>query len=301
MSLPLKARKNIRDYEPKIKESLEKIKDNCDIDFEFECDYQGVYTLLKEKLKDSDYLERLGEAVYWYVDPFADSIVEFCKDPLQKEAIVEGATAKKISFKIVKDPFKSSSSWYLSNYGRCIVENGVLVITVPAQNFPANVSEVGSSLKVCFDDPKAMSLMCRKNIAQNNEKLQENLEKLKDATGIDFEIEVDFGSLVENWKKGKSGLQNSDTDRIGEYVYDSYLGGLTYNIERLCQDDLGKEAFTEAMSAKTINIVILSVLKKGEYFYSRCRIADGKLILEIPAQNFPCNVSEAGSDIEKLL
>jgi len=303
--LPLKTRKNIKDHEEKVKESLEKIKEATGVEFEFECDYAEIYKVYTEKNKDSSNAEQLGSILYYYLQALSESIERFCQNPLQKEALVEGATSRKITFKLLPAAFKDKPGQaYSSNYGRTLLENGNLQMTVPMSYFPANVSEIGSGLNVCFDDPKSlMSLDARKNIAQNQEKLQENLEKINNATGVEFEVEVDFGILLENWNKAQKGnLQHGTSSQIGEIIYNYYLGGLADHIVRLCKDDLGKEAFVDAVSKKIINFEVLPELKKGESsFYSRTKIVDGKLVLQVMGSNFPCNCSDAGSDIEKLL
>jgi len=296
-------RKNIKDNESKVNDALERMKEATGLEWEFECDYATAYALYKEKNATSSYLDRIGEMVACYLTPLAEAVQTFCKHPMQKEALIEGATAKKITFTLLKDNFKNATNhnYNYSDYCRCLCIEGVLSIQVPVSRFPSNVSDIGSSLKVCFDDPNALSLLCRLDIARHTEKLQENLEKIKKVSGVDMELEVDFQTLIANWKKGVPTVAWNSTDRIGETIYSSYMGGLADQIGRVCRDDMGKEAFAEAITKKIINIVILPELKKGESFYSRCRIVDGKLILEIPAKSFPCNCSDAGSDLEKLL
>jgi len=307
MSLPLKTRKNIKDNEEKVKEALEKIKDASGVEFEFECDYADIHKVYTSKNKDGgSTVDQLGEIVYYYLQALAESIEQFCQDPLQKEALVEGSTAKKIGFKLLPAAFKEvkGQSYCLSQYCRTVLDNGALIMQVPLPNFPANVSDVGRSLQVCFDDPKALlSLMGRKNIAQNQEKLQERLEKINAATGVEFEVEVDFQTILENWKKAKKGDLDYETAKgIGEIVYNYYMEGLADHIARVCQDELGKEAFVDAVSKKVINFEVIPELKKGESsFYSRTKIVDGKLVLQVLGTNFPCNCGEAGNDIEKLL
>jgi len=290
----------------RILEQLEKIKEATGSEYEFECDYAEVYKVYTAKEKDGSYVDRLGEAIFWYVEPLARSIEQFCQDPLQKEALTEGCTTHKIFFKLLPTAFKQipGQSYNWGSYCRTVLENGSLVIQVPLSNFCANVDDVGRSLIVCFDDPKnLMTLQARKDIAKNQEKLTEHLEKINTATGVEFEVEVDFMSILEAWKKAKKGdLDYDSASRVGEWVYDSYMEGLASNIKRLCDDELGKEAFVDAVNKKIINIVVVPELKKGEdSFYSRTKIVDGKLVLEILGTAFPCNVSDAGSDIEKQL
>jgi len=288
-------------------QQIEKINAAAGGEWEFECDYAEIYKVYTSKEKDGSYVDRLGEAIFWYVQPLADSIESFCKDPLQKEALVEGATNRKIMFKLLPAAFKEvrGQSHYWGGYCRTVLTNGSLEVQVPLPNFCCNVSDVGRSLNVCFDDPKSlMTLMARKDIAKyTEEKLKDYLEVINTATGVEFEVEVDFGVILENWKKAvKDQWDNEQGSRVGEWIYDAYLGALAENIKRLCSDDLSKEAFVDAVSKKIINIVVIPELKKGENsFYCRCKIVDGKLVLEILGTSFPCNVSEAGSDIEKLL
>jgi len=145
---------------------------------------------------------------------------------------------------------------------------------------------------------------CRKNIAGAQGKMTDNLEKLKTATGVgDWEVEVDFETLLENWKKGKGGkVELNELNMVGDRIYDHYLGAVTTNIVKLCKSDLGKEAFVEAVGKKIIKIDMIPDLKAGEKnWFSRCKIEDGKLVLEVLGKGFPSNSSGAGMDIEKLL
>jgi len=89
---------------------------------------------------------------------------------------------------------------------------------------------------------------------------------------------------------------------LGE-VISWYMESLKGNIENLVRDDMGKEAFAEAVSKRVIQFVFLKAtdLKKGESFYVRSKITDGKLIIEIPIKELGTAVSDAGKDIEKLL
>jgi len=207
---------------------------------------------------------------------------------------------------MIEGPFKTTG-FSLGDMCRIYVEDGGFAIHCRNDKFGTQPSNMNQSMKVAFDDPKSsLTLASRKGIAGAQGKyLAGNLEKLKTATGVgDWEIEADFEQILENWKKGKGGkVDTNDLNMVGDRIYMDYLGALTASIIKLCKNDLGKEAFVEAVGEKKIvRIDVIPELKSGDkMWYTRCRFEDGKLVLEILGKGFPSNSSSAGMDIEKLL
>jgi len=291
MSLSLVVRKNIRDYTPKMTANLETIREVTGVDFQVEIDFAGVKAAIPAT---NSYCDRLGEVFYdWYLKSLASRIKGFAQDPLQREAFVEAFSERKtIRFVMVaKIPDGA--------YGKTSNDGGVLVAHIPIDNFCSNVDNLGGDLSKTCSGGGPLSLVQRKNIADYNHKLQSNLADIKESTGIDFDVEIDWADIVK-----QMGSTNSYVDRVGESFYDWYLTALARNLKRLCADELGKEAFAERCGPKkTIQFRVIDKAPKqfeGKYVWTEIP-SDGTLLLTIPKNNVCSNVDNCGTDIEKLL
>eukprot|EP01122_Echinamoeba_exundans_P017912 TRINITY_DN9860_c1_g1_i1.p1 TRINITY_DN9860_c1_g1~~TRINITY_DN9860_c1_g1_i1.p1 ORF type:complete len:312 (-),score=103.21 TRINITY_DN9860_c1_g1_i1:82-951(-) len=146
----------------------------------------------------------------------------------------------------------------------------------------------------------ALSLAIRKGIRDSEPKKVEHLEKIKNATGVDFTFEVDFGAILAQIPADKKADYG---DRIGEVLHDWYLSPLAYGIERnVSSDEMKKEALVTACTAKKISFAILpdAEWKKAGYgSYARIRVVNGVLFMEVKPDTFCANVDNVCQDFEK--
>jgi hypothetical protein len=132
-----------------------------------------------------------------------------------------------------------------------------------------------------------LSLVKRKNLKENDEKLQENLQIIKDATGVpDWTMEIDWGQVYPTMQLG---------DRPGSSIYDSCMTALAGNIQTLCKNEDAKAAFVAAVNQSKI---IFNVDKKASSYWSE-KIANG--CLEFGYKGTICNTYDLGNSIEALL
>jgi len=293
MSLPLVLRKNIRDTTPKLQEHLAAIQEVTGVEWMFEVDFGAVKAGL-EAVKNVSYSDRLGEIIQdSYLSGLTANIKNFCKDMLLKEALLEGADKKVIRFTLVKEDPKAKETYYV----RTRLNEGILEITVPDAKFAYNTAETGRDLMNSLKGAGPLSLEQRKNIADHVPKMTELLERLKNATGVEYDCEVDFPS-VATLIKG-----TSYESRLGDIIYESYLGGLITNLENLCKDELAREAWLDKTNArKLIRIVVDATEAKNENRYQFTQFeSDGTFVVHIPKSKFAYNTSETGRDVEKQL
>jgi hypothetical protein len=283
-------RKNISDNQKKMQGHLKTLKTASGIDFEVEVDWVVIATACKDK----GYEDRAGEVVYdWYLGGLADHVKRFCEDPIQKESFVETFGERKAITLILEDsvdeesPHRYAYSW--------IVANGALEIHIPKERFISNTSNAGDNLSKACSGDSPMSVATRKNIKDNETSRKKNLTRIQKATGVEFEIEIDWVPFAAAAK------DRGYEDRIGEVIYNWYLDGLADNLERLCKDEMCKEAVAEACGKKVIAFTLISN-DEMEGTYQKCTFSDdGALVVSTSVEKFCSNTSNTGSDIESRL
>ena len=142
----------------------------------------------------------------------------------------------------------------------------------------------------------SLPLAARKNIKEKESKRDDNLARIEKATGQKYTFEVDISSI-------HNALAAAQKDRVGTHIYDSYLTPLADNIEKLCKDDMSKEAFVDA--TKTRKITLIPDGQKSPSYHPICSLEGGVLTIYVndnkDRENFPSNCNETGGDLEKLL
>jgi hypothetical protein len=124
-----------------------------------------------------------------------------------------------------------------------------------------------------------------------------NLEAIKVASGVDFSVEIDFAGI-----KAVLAADNSYGDRLGEALYDWYMGALAGNVKRFCQAPLQKEALVEHLGEKkTIRFVVTKAKLADTYAYAQTADDGGVLVCTIPVDKFCSNVDNLGNDLNKAL
>jgi len=136
-----------------------------------------------------------------------------------------------------------------------------------------------------------LSLVQRKDIKNNEEKVSEHLQTINDATGrSDWTWEVNWENFV-----GLAKSSNSSPDSPGSTAA-SILENLAAAIKKLCSDDMSQEAFNEA--ATTGKILVACDAKYKDFSYHKCAFENGDLVVKM---KYFCNFYDIGSDLEKLL
>jgi hypothetical protein len=289
--LSLSTRKNIKDYEPKLQDHLAKIAKLSGITFEVEvADWAGF----AEAAEASKYKDRAGEIIYnLYMKALANNIELYVRDEIQKESLVEVFGAKHlISFFLQTESVEGRSQFvFLEN------RDGVLTVNVMKAKINCNTAETGNVkdlARVCSGEGP-MTVLARKNVKDKEVDMKKHLARIQKVTGVEFTVEVDWQVIATH--AAASGLY---TDRPGDVIYASYLPGLAGNLERLCKDDMVKEAVVEAAHKKVISF---SVVPDSEVEGKNpiCKFADGTLQVIFTKASFNVNAQKTGADIQSRL
>lgn len=121
----------------------------------------------------------------------------------------------------------------------------------------------------------SLSLVQRKNIRDNEVKMQKHLDLIEvrifilncyfnaisllklilsslvqSVSGVKFTVEVDFEKVITDPK-----LSQNSKDNIGSIIYDQHLGELSFGLKTFCQEPLQKEAVNELATARKITYV----------------------------------------------
>lgn len=216
-------------------------------------------------------------------------IEKFCKDPIQKESFVEAFGEKKRLTLVAADEVGSYGYVGTKN------DNGTLTIVVPKERFCSNVDHAGQDLsKTCSAGSGVMTVACRKNIQDAEGDRKKNMDRINKATGITFELEIDWPLWAQ------VAADRDYTDRVGEIMYGWYLDPLAYNLEKLCKDDMTKEAIVEACTKKTITFKVVPDSEMSG-IYSKVTFDDGVLTVSLSKERYCANVDSVGTDIESRL
>lgn len=287
--LTVLTRKNIKDKEVSMIKHLKTIEKDSGIKFEVEVDWVSVVPAFNAK----GYSDRAGEIVYdWYLAGLAGSITSYCKDAIQKESLVESfAERHTISFHI-HDP---APEGHATDYVWVTNESGVLTINISKDRACSNTSNTGSDLaKACSGDGP-LTVTTRKNIKDKETERKKHLTRIQKATGIEFEVEVDWVEFAA------AAAAKGNTDRVGEIVYGWYLDGLAGNLEKLCKDEMAKEAVGEVCGKKTIQFRLVPQEELGTNYQTVTFSDDGAMIISTSKDRICSNTSNTGSDIESRL
>ncbi|KAJ3279396.1 hypothetical protein HK104_001508 [Borealophlyctis nickersoniae] len=139
-----------------------------------------------------------------------------------------------------------------------------------------------------------LPLPTRKNIKEYEPKLKEHLDKFGQAIGGTWTFDCDFAAVYE-------AVAEDDKPRIGEVVYNMYMGALTENVCRLAQDEMVKEAIEEAAPNKKIVFMLGPVADDAYEKTHDINFNDDNLNIVVPPQSFWINTHKVGEYIEKRL
>lgn len=234
--LNVEMRKNINDTKPVALKHLKTIYDLTGIDFEYEVDWTQVAVGTAKSGYGSK--EKIGQIIHGtYLGSFAAYLEKFVQDPVYKAAFAELCGERKVlAFKIHQEDRSQFE------YNWMTFEDGVLIINVGQYWYGRYEELVGRNLEKAFSSVGGLSLGCRKNINDFLPARDKNLSIIETATGIAFEVDVDW-ELMNRQVKGRE-------DKAGEVVYSWYLGGLAKRIAKACENPVMKDAIVDCFGSR---------------------------------------------------
>ncbi|KAN0032829.1 hypothetical protein ACTFIV_006756 [Dictyostelium citrinum] len=270
----LAAKINLKENQEKFNTAFERIKEATKVDWSYdEQSLEQVYPTLEERNK-----ERIGDLFSEIIRYVADNIVKRCKDDMVLESFLEATSNAKIVF---RHNAKANGYWNWS------FENNDLVITFKSI---CNVSDNANFdfIKV-LPSPGVLTLASRINLKENQEKISESFEKIKEVLGNDWTYEE--SSLEQVYPK----LEEHNKPRVGD-VFAEIIRYISQNIVKRCKDDdMVKEGFVEATS--NCKIIFQHVEKQNTYWV--WKFDNGNLIVSFKSI---CNTSDnANFNFETLL
>jgi len=281
--LSVKASQNLKEKEEERNEALQKIHENVQLscDVTLDCDYPAFAA----KVDKDGYKDRLGEVIQWYVQGLGENVERnFKNDDLARSALQAAWTTGVLRIEVgtnKKGEYK---------YNSTDLRDGDLIITVFSMS---NTSDTGNDLISKLSDPASgLSLDSSLNIHKHEESKEENVKKIQDAVGLSADVTLDVDWSVLDTASNAAGYKN----RCGEVVYNWILGGLAGNLERICKDDLTKEAVAEVWTTGVIRFE-----ENKKISYHAVEFVNGDLIIQYKPTSIASNVSDVGSDIEKKL
>lgn len=300
VKLSLKLRKNLRDNTEKLNDNLGRIERATGIKFHFEVNFGELLHDLQGHERYEDFAERFGDVVYdSYLSDFAYNVERFASTELLKEHFVKVLSAKStLGFRVLPLGTKLEGK---STYSRTKVEDGVLYLDVPFDRMWSNTSELGTdlidSLNDAGEEKSALSLEQQRNINESKAKLEEHLKEIEGYCGIKFDVEVDFAAIAAILPSDCSYIE-----RLGDVVYDYYMGGISWNFRHQMQDDMVKEATVDAFGDKhTIKFEVYEDTAREGGYNKTVLGPNNELLIRIPAHNFAVNVDHVGQGLENIL
>lgn len=238
--------------------------------------------------------------IFRYIGGLARMIEKFAGDSIQHEAFVEAFGERHlIKFELHDDAVEgrnsNSTHQWVSN------SSGELVIHIYAHHFNSEDSYyTGRNLDEACSDGGPLTVAARKNIKDKSALRDKHLARIQKATGVDYEVEVDWADWTAALKHKGSYAQ----DNVGTTVYGEYLDALAENIEKLCKDDMCKEALVEATGKKTIHFRIIPQDQLGN-INSKCHSVkfseDGTMIVATSDDNICKDTRNCGNDMQSNL
>ncbi|KAK5581862.1 hypothetical protein RB653_003442 [Dictyostelium firmibasis] len=270
----LAAKINLKENQEKFDESFQRIKETTNMDWSYdEQSLETVYPSLEERNK-----ERVGDLFSDIVKYIADNIVKRCKDDMVLECFTEATSNAKIVFR-----YNSKAS----GYWNWTFENNDLVITFKSIS---NISDNSNFdfIKI-LPTPGVLTLASRINLKDNQEKVNESFEKIKEVLGSDWTY--DESSLEQVYPK----LEENNKPRVGD-ILSEIIRYISQNIVKRCKDDdMVKEGFVEA--TQNCKIIFQHIEKQSTYWV--WKFDNGNLVVSFKSI---CNVSDnANFNFEALL
>jgi hypothetical protein len=130
-----------------------------------------------------------------------------------REALIAATPANKIWFRIHEEA---------QGYQQILFEYGALVVQCKPDRFWTNINEIANCKIEAVIPSNGLPLVLQKNIRDNESKLKQHLQKIKEVSGGEYFFETDFFDVLEK----VTATQPSYKDRLGEILFDSYMSNV---------------------------------------------------------------------------
>jgi hypothetical protein len=281
--LSVKSSQNVKEKEEDRNAALQQIHDDLQLsaDVTIDVDWPAFATFVDK----NGYNDRVGEVIQWFLDGFKYIIENQYKTvEIARNAVNSAWTTGVLKFELATNKKGESK------YNETVPRDGDIVVLVYSLS---NAGSCGEDLKGRLTDPALnLPLKSALNLAENEEKKEENLKKLQEAVGLSTDVTIDVDWTVLDPLVTKLGYES----RPGDVVYDWILGGLAYNVESITKEELTKEAIAEIW---TTGVIRMEEDKKVDYH--GCEFANGDLVIHYKADRLCSNCGSIGNDIEKKL
>jgi hypothetical protein len=135
-----------------------------------------------------------------------------------------------------------------------------------------------------------LPLPLKKNIRDFEPKMVENLRRIKEASGVEYALEIKPGFGVINDKVTVPHQKN----RTAEILYTGMLDSIARMFTEQCEDSMVKEALVEATSGKKIILEMcddISPNMPGIGMKQQILFADGCLVVKFKAEHIWTNTT----------
>jgi len=281
--LSLKARKNIRDTEPKFKAHAARIKKALDlpVDITLDLDWKDF----NDAAKEAGYEDRAGDIFHEStMAGLADNIESHSKDPLVKTAVLGAWTTGVIQHRFVEDTEETQQLAF---------ENGNLVHLCKRTNLYSSCSYFGHDLlKRLPVQDNGLPVEAEKNIKAAEPEVKKLLAKIKKDLQLPVDVTIDW-DLVDMEAAAK---EIGYPHRLGD-IQKSLLSGLADYCEKYGKDDMVREAIQEAWTTG----VITHRWEEEPKDTQNTAFEGGNLVHICKRANLYSSCSYWGSDIEAHL
>lgn len=294
MSLPMLARKNIKEFEPKIDENLAKIKQIFNTEFTFECDIENIYENSPESCKNS-----IGKIIYEkYFGCLVVNLALIMADEAILKAFLTAVTSRKILFKIAHiDGYKHTKSEIIDGVYSLTINKDEGYFSLHTYEAGYDITELFGKEKITIYNrilrfSKEFSLAVQEDIKKYQLKAAEHLGRLKNFLGVEFVFPIDVANIYRELPD--SVFKNN----IGELVFDKYLSALIANvIDFLEKYPSHRNSFLFKAEQKKIvfNIVGYNSAKPTGVFFQ-----DGAVCINIKATEFGFLPEKTGNNLSSL-
>jgi len=285
--IPLKTRKSIKAALEKAEQHSKKASSAFGKELTFVDNTAELFEKLQAAGKSEDYLFQMGDTVATYLEQFSKTMQEFCKNASNKEQLEAELTTGKFGLKITDTD--TNEYWRL--------EEGTLWMLTSTGYFGSYLSyfDIDRLCKI-LGKTDALPLNTRKNLADNQKKIQENIEKASKLFGKELSWVDNYQELYDKLKAAQKSEEYLWT--FGDQIT-AYSAQLVAAFTVFCKDADNKEALEEVLTAGKVGVRIVDANKSTDDYWV---IEDGILWMETKPGYYGSYISYFDSDrLEKKL
>jgi len=285
--IPLKTRKSIKAALEAAEQHSKKASSVFGKELTFVDNTAELFEKLQAAGKSEDYLFDMGTVVATYLEQFSKTMQEFCKNASNKEQLEAELTTGKFGVKLTDTD--------TNEYWR--IEDGTLWMLTTCGYFGSYLSyfDIDRLCKI-LGKSDAMPLNTRKNLADNQKKIEANVQAASKLFGKEL-------SWVDNYQEIYDKLKTYG--KTEDYLW-TFGDGLTEYSKQLvtaftifCKDADNKEALEEVLTAGKVGVKLCDQNKSTDDYWV---IEDGTLWMETKPGYYASYISYFDSDrLEKKL